>query len=244
MRQFAAVLVAMFTTIGHAQVVHRYATFTNEGAKMEVKDSVRVSASDFHEGLYQVTVHGWVHDDYINEVDKSVMAGAALLTVKKDTIGEIFDPYPTDSLWESNARRMSKYHEVVLSGKVKGRQLERRSFPSITVQRFFENSRGGAVRDALVDVLKVNGWEGKDFDEYECWAYLNRSANPTEPDFQALMIFRNGMPYCLVNKGEDFEYAKLKGKEERDHGMFYFFQRPNDRFLTQVEEIVFDYVQL
>jgi hypothetical protein len=47
-----------------------------------------------------------------------------------------------------------------------------------------------------------------------------------------------------VNKGEEFEYTKLKGAEMRDHGMFYFFQRPNERFLKDIDDIVFDYVVL
>ena len=92
--------------------------------------------------------------------------------------------------------------------------------------------------------IRDRDWEGKNFGEYECWAYLNRSANPSQPDFQALVIFRSGIPYCLVNKGEEFEYAKLKGAEMRDHGMFYFFQRPNERFLKDIDDIVFDYVVL
>ena len=244
MRKIAVILLVSWSTITYSQVIRREAQLNNGEDQLELRDSVRVSASNFKGGEYDATVHLWVHDDYVNVLDKRLMAGAALLSVKKDTLGFCADGFPIDSLWESTARRMSKYHEVILSGKIIGRQLERRSFPTLTIEHFFEGKRGGAVRDALVEHLKTKGWEGKDFGEYECWAYLNRSANPSQPDFQTLIIFRSGIPYCLVNKGEEFEYAKLKGAEMRDYGMFYFFQRPNDRFLKEIDDIVFDYVVL
>lgn len=244
MKQFALFALLTAANVAHSQVIRREALLVQGEESLELRDSVRVSASNFQNGEYDATVHVWVHDDYVNVLDKHLMAGAPLLSVKKDTLGYCAEGFPIDSLWESGARRMSKYHEVVLSGKVNGRQLERRSFPTITIENFFKGSRGGAVRDALVEVLKSKDWEGKDFGEYECWAYLNASANPSQPDFQALMIFRNGMPYCLVNKGEDFSYEKIKAAEMRDHGKYYFFQRPNERFLQRVDDIVFDYVVL
>lgn len=244
MKHLAVFLFLFVATVANSQVVRREALMVSREESIELRDSVRVSASNFKDGAYDATVHLWVHDDFVNVLDKRLMAGAPLISVKKDTLGYCEEGYPIDSLWESSARRMSKYHEVVLSGTINGRQLERRSFPTITLENFFKGRRGGAIRDALVDELKAKDWEGKDFGEYECWAYLNRSSNPSQPDFQAILIFRNGIPYCLVNKGESFEYEKLKGQEMRDHGMFYFFQRPNERFLKDIDDIVFDYVVL
>ena len=244
MRKLAVLALLSWATVAHSQIVRREAEMTSGEDRLKLRDSVRVSASNFKGGEYEATVHMWVHDDYVNVLDKRLIAGAALLSVKKDTLGFCNEGFPIDSLWESTARRMSKYHEVILSGNIKGRQLERRSFPTLTVEHFFEGKRGGAVRDALVELLKTKGWEGKEFGEYECWAYLNRSANPSQPDFQTLIIFRSGIPYCLVNKGEEFEYGKLKGAEMRDYGMFYFFQRPNDRLLKEIDDIVIDYVML
>ena len=244
MRKLAVLALLSWATAAHSQIVRREAEMTSGEDRLKLRDSVRVSASNFKGGEYEATVHMWVHDDYVNVLDKRLIAGAALLSVKKDTLGFCNEGFPIDSLWESTARRMSKYHEVILSGNIQGRQLERRSFPTLTVKHFFEGKRGGAVRDALVELLKTKGWEGKEFGEYECWAYLNRSANPSQPDFQTLIIFRSGIPYCLVNKGEEFEYGKLKGAEMRDYGMFYFFQRPNDRLLKEIDDIVIDYVML
>ena len=227
-----------------AQVVRRQATLTNEEGILTLTDSVRVSASNFENGSYDVIVHTWVHRDFINELDQRVMAEAVLFNGKKDTLGQVQESYPLDSLWPSSAHRMSKYYEVVASGKVVGRELERRSFPTQMVERFFEGKRGGSLRAPLVEAFKKQGWERRDFGEYESWAYLNRSSNPGLPDFQALFIFRGSMPYCLVNKGEEFDYEKLKGSEQRTHGMYYFFQRPNDRFLQELDNIVFDYLPL
>lgn len=244
MRKVLVVALLCLGYVAQSQVVRREAEMTAGEDRLELRDSVRVSATNFSQGSYDATVHVYVHDDFVNVLDKRLMAGAALLSEKRDTLGFCEEGYPIDSLWESAARRMGKYHEVVLSGKILGRQLERKSFPTITIENFFEGKRGGALRDALVEVLKAKDWESKDFGEYECWAYLNRSANPSQPEFQALMIFRSGIPYCLVNTGEAFEYAKLKGSEMRDHGMFYFFQRPNERFLKDIDDIVFDYVVL
>lgn len=244
MRKLAVLALLSWATVAHSQIVRQEAEMTSGEDRLELRDSVRVSASNFKGGEYEATVHMWVHENYINIFDKRLMTGAALLSVKKDTLGFCNEGFPIDSLWESTARRMSKYHEVILSGNIKGRQLERRSFPTLTVEHFFEGKRGSAVRDALVELLKTKGWEGKEFGEYECWAYLNRSANPSQPDFQTLIIFRSGIPYCLVNKGEEFEYGKLKGAEMRDYGMFYFFQRPNNSFLKEIDDIVIDYVVL
>ena len=122
--------------------------------RLELRDSVRVSASNFNGGSYDATVHLWVHDDYVNVLDKRLMAGATLLSSKKDTLGFCEEGFPIDSLWESTARRMSKYHEVVLSGSINGRQLERRSFPTITVENFFEGKRGVRFATPLLKYLK------------------------------------------------------------------------------------------
>ena len=233
-----------FCTMSNAQVVRRTANFTNGEGTLSLRDSVRIFATDFNSGYYQGTAHVWVHEDFVNELDKRVMADAALLNAKKDTLGTVYTSYPLDSLWESTARRMSKYYEVVLSGQVLGRELERKSFPTNFLENYFSGQRLGAVNDNLKDAFKKNNWEYQRFDGYECCAYLNRSTNPTTPDFQALFIVRSGLPYCLVNKGESFEYAKLKESAKRDNGMFYFFQRPNDRFMKEIDDIVFNYLPL
>ncbi|CAI8435791.1 MAG: Uncharacterised protein [Cryomorphaceae bacterium] len=240
-----AALGLLLSLPAFSQVVRREAHLTasdGEGT-LTLRDSVRVFATDPQNGDYTATVHCWVHRDYVNVADARVMADAALLNEKKDSLGRVSESYPVDSLWESSARRMSKYYEVVLSGRVSARELERRSFPTIALEHFFDGRRG-AVRDALVEVLKQQGWERKDFGDYEAWAYLNKSTNPGLPDFQALLIFRGPIPYCLINKGAPFEYEKLKGSEQRTHGMYYFFQRPNDRFLQEIDDIVFDYLPL
>lgn len=240
-----ALIGLLLSTTAFGQVVRREAQFTasdNEGI-LTLKDSVRVFATNPQEGNYTATVHVWIHRDFVNVADQRIMAEATLLNEKKDSLGRVVESYPADSLWESSARRMSKYYEVILSGEVSARELERRSFPTIALEHFFDGRRG-AVRDALVETLSKQGWKQKDFGDYEAWAYLNKSTNPGLPDFQAILIFRGPIPYCLINKGEDFEYEKLKGSEKRTHGMYYFFQRPNDRFLKEIDDIVFDYLPL
>lgn len=246
MRIFALSLIGLFlTTSLSGQVVRRQATLlASDGeGELTLRDSVRVFATDFSEGNYSATVHCWVHRDFINEADGRVMADAGLLNEKRDTLGAVLSSFPTDSLWPSSARRMSKYYEVVLTGEVSARELERRSFPTIALEHFFEGRRG-AIKEALEEELASKGWEKQSFGEYEAWAYLNRSTNPGLPDFQAILIFRGPIPYCLINKGEEFEYEKLKGSEKRTHGMYYFFQRPNDRFLGEIDNIVFNYLPL
>lgn len=241
---FYCFILLALCTLSNAQVVRRTANFTHGEGTLSLRDSVRIFATDFNGGYYQGTVHAWVHEEFVNELDKRVMGDAPLLSAKKDSLGTIHSSYPVDSLWESKAHRMSKYYEVILSGQVLGRELERKSFPTNFLENYFSGHRLGAVNDALKAAFKKNGWEYKRFNEYECWAYLNRSANPSEPDFQALFIVRSGLPYCLVNKGESFEYAKLKESAKRENGTFYFFQRPNDRFMKEIDDIVFDYLPL
>ena len=230
--------------VSNAQVVRRTANFTQGEGTLSLRDSVRIFATDFNGGYYQGTVHAWVHEDFVNELDKRVMSDAPLLSAQKDSLGTVHSSYPVDSLWESKARRMSKYYEVILSGQVLGRELERKSFPTNFLESYFSGQRLGAVNDDLIAAFEKNEWEYQSFDEYECWAYLNRSENPSEPDFQALFIVRSGLPYCLVNKGEPFEYAKLKESTKRENGTFYFFQRPNDRFMKEIDDIVFNYLPL
>ena len=244
-RSLYALMGLLLSTSMFGQLVRREAHFLasdNQGS-LTLKDSVRVFATNLEEGAYTATIHCWVHKDFVNIADQRIMADAPLLSNTKDSLGAVHESYPADSLWESSARRMSKYYEVVLSGKVNAREFERRSFPTIALEHFFEGRRG-AVRDALVETLAKQGWEQKDFGDYEAWAYLNRSTNPGLPDFQAILIFRGPIPYCLINKGASFEYEKLKGSEQRTHGMYYFFQRPNDRFLKKIDDIVFDYLPL
>ena len=141
------------------------------------------------------------------------MAGATVASKKTPRI--LREGFPIDSLWESTARRMSKYHEVVLSGSINGRQLERRSFPTITVENFFEGKRGGAVRD-LVEVLKTEIGKAKT-SESTVLGLLEPERQSLTTRFQALVIFRSGIPYCLMNKGEEFEYAKLKVPKRDRH---------------------------
>ena len=98
--------------VSNAQVVRRTANFTQGEGTLSLRDSVRIFATDFNGGYYQGTVHAWVHEDFVNELDKRVMSEAPLLSAQKDSLGTVHSSYPVDSLWESNARRMSKYYEV------------------------------------------------------------------------------------------------------------------------------------
>lgn len=240
-----ALLGLVLSSSAFGQVVRREAHFSaSDGEGMlTLKDSVRIFATNPDHGSYTGTLHCWVHQDYVNVADARIMSEAALLGKNKDSLGIVSESYPADSIWESSARRMRKYYEVVLSGEVSARELERRSFPTIALEQFFEGRRG-AVREALVETLEEQGWTQKEFGDYEAWAYMNTSTNPGLPDFQAILIFRGPIPYCLINKGEDFEYEKLKGSEQRTHGTYYFFQRPNERFLQEIDDIVFDYLPL
>ena len=230
--------------LANAQLIRRSADLAEDGGHLSLRDSVRVAAYDNGISTYKIHLHCWVHEDFINVIDKRVMAEAALFSKKLDTLGKVRDSYPLDSLWESSARRRSKYYEVVLSGNLDSRHIERRSFPTYMLEQFFSEKRVGSMKENLENELKRSGWENKSFGEYDTWAFLDYQRNPGKPEFQALFIFRGSMPYVLINKGELFEYPKLKLTEDRDYGTFYFFQRPNDRFLSEIDDIVMDYVPL
>jgi len=185
-----------------------------------------------------------VHEDFVNVVDKRVMADAALLSQKFDTLGTVSDSYPLDSLWESGGRRKSNFYEVILSGTLNSRHLERRSFPTYRVEQFFSEKHVGSMKENLEAELEKGGWERTAYGEYDAWAFLDQQRNPSKPALQALFIFRGSMPYVLINKGELFEYSKLKLTEDRDYRTYYFFQRPNDRFLEEIDNIVLKYIKI
>ncbi|HAP71765.1 MAG TPA: hypothetical protein DCQ41_04795 [Cryomorphaceae bacterium] len=233
-----------YTILAHGQVIRRSADLAKDEGLLTLRDSVRIAAYDNGPGTYEVHLHCWVHEDFVNVIDKRVMAEAALFSKKLDTLGKVRDSYPLDSLWESSARRKSNYYEVVLSGTLKSRHLERRSFPTYMLEQFFSEKRVGSIKENLENELKKSGWENKSFGDYDAWAFRDHQRNPGKPELQALFIFRGSMPYVLINKGALFEYPKLKLTEDRDYGTFYFFQRPNDRFLSEIDNIVLDYVQL
>ena len=72
-----------FCSLSNAQVVRRTANFTNGEGTLSLRDSVRIFATDFKSGYYQGTAHVWVHEDFVNELDKRVMADAALQCKKR-----------------------------------------------------------------------------------------------------------------------------------------------------------------
>ena len=84
MRKSAVIALLAWASVAHSQVVRREAEMTSGEDHLELRDSVRLSASNFNGGSYDATVHLWVHDDYINVLDKRLMAGAALLSNKKE----------------------------------------------------------------------------------------------------------------------------------------------------------------
>jgi len=228
----------------NAQLIRRSADLAEDGGHLSLRDSVRVAAYDNGTSTYEVHLHCWVHEDFVNVVDKRVMADAALLSQKFDTLGTVRDSYPLDSLWESGGRRKSNFYEVILSGTLNSRHLERRSFPTYRVEQFFSEKHVGSMKENLEAELEKGGWERTAYGEYDVWAFLDQQRNPSKPALQALFIFRGSMPYVLINKGELFEYSKLKLTEDRDYGTYYFFQRPNDRFLEEIDNIVLNYIPL
>jgi len=228
----------------NAQLIRRSADLAEDGGHLSPRDSVRVAAYDNGTSTYEVHLHCWVHEDFVNVVDKRVMADAALLSQKFDTLGTVSDSYPLDSLWESGGRRKSNFYEVILSGTLNSRHLERRSFPTYRVEQFFSEKHVGSMKENLEAELEKGGWERTAYGEYDAWAFLDQQRNPSKPALQALFIFRGSMPYVLINKGELFEYSKLKLTEDRDYGTYYFFQRPNDRFLEEIDNIVLNYIPL
>lgn len=228
----------------NAQLIRRSADLAEDGGHLSLRDSVRVAAYDNGTSTYKVHLHCWVHEDFVNVVDKRVMADAALLSQKFDTLGTVRDSYPLDSLWESGGRRKSNFYEVILSGTLNSRHLERRSFPTYRVEQFFSEKHVGSMKENLEAELEKGGWERTAYGEYDAWAFLDQQRNPSKPALQALFIFRGSMPYVLINKGELFEYSKLKLTEDRDYGTYYFFQRPNDRFLEEIDNIVLNYIPL
>lgn len=232
------------TLLAQGQVIRRSADLAKDGGHLTLRDSVRIAAYDNGPGTYEVHLHCWVHKDFINVGDKSIIEEAALFSEKLDTLGKVRDSYKVDSLWESSARRRSKYYEVVLSGTLKSRHLERRSFPTYMLEQFFSEKRGGSMKEDLEYELRNNGWEKNTFGSYDVWAFLDHQRNPSKPTFQALLIFRGNLPYALINKGETIEYSKIRLTEDRDYGTYHYFQRPNDRFLAEIDDIVLDYIQL
>jgi len=228
----------------NAQLIRRSADLSEDGGHLSLRDSVRVAAYDNGTSTYEVHLHCWVHEDFVNVVDKRVMADAALLSQKFDTLGTVRDSYPLDSLWESGGRRKSNFYEVILSGTLNSRHLERRSLPTYRVEQFFSEKHIGSMKENLEAELEKGGWERTAYGEYDAWAFLDQQRNPSKPELQALFIFRGSMPYVLINKGELFEYSKLKLTEDRDYGTYYFFQRPNDRFLDEIDNIVLNYIPL
>ena len=83
MRKLAVIALLAWASVAHSQVVRREATLTSGEDRLELRDSVRVSASNFNGGSYDATVHLWVHDDYVNVLDKRLMAGAHCFQAKK-----------------------------------------------------------------------------------------------------------------------------------------------------------------
>lgn len=229
---------------GKAQLVRNSATMVKNDGTAVLLDSVRIYATDLSDGQYTAVIFAKVHGDFIALAeDSTVLEGAKLYHSKDSIIGSVSGTFEVDTLWPSTARRMSKYYDVVLSGKVSSKDLHRKSFPTLQIEDFFSSNRG-AIYEKLTDELKVTGWTTKSFGEYEAWSYMNDQSTPWAPEFQALIIFRSGIPYCLVNQGEAFDYEKVKAKEKRNTGTYYFFQRPNDRFFQEIEDIVYDYIPL
>ena len=93
-----------YTILAHGQVIRRSADLAKDEGLLTLRDSVRIAAYDNGPGTYEVHLHCWVHEDFVNVIDKRVMAEAALFSKKLDTLGKVRDSYPLDSLWESSAR--------------------------------------------------------------------------------------------------------------------------------------------
>lgn len=224
------------------QLVRGEALLKGEGT-ITLRDSVQLTATDLRSGSYAAVRHARVHRDFISVADSAILKGGYLVWDRTDTLGMATADFSVDTLWPSTERRMSKYYEVVVSGRVAAEELHRRSFPTVAVEYFFQDNRG-AVHDPMVEALTALGWERADVDEYEVWSYMDRHTRPDQPRFLALMLFRSGIPYVLINQGASFEYDKVKAVETRSTGTYYFFQRPNERFTSAIEDIVYSYLPL
>jgi hypothetical protein len=244
MKNLFTIGALLFAFGASAQLVHRKAPLTKDGGALEIRDSVRVSAYDNGLNTFEVHLHGWVHNEFINELDKRMMADAVIFGEKGDTLATVSESYPVDSLWPSAARRKSKYYEVSFSGTLATKYLERRTFPTYALEQFYSEKQTGSQAERLAQFFGANGWEESNEGEYQIWAFLDRQQNPSQPSYIALFILRGSMPYCLVNHGEAMDYSKIKQVEDREYGTYHFFQRPNDRFLKEIDDLVLNYIQL
>ena len=79
------------TILAHGQVIRRSADLAKDEGHLTLRDSVRIAAYDSGPGTYEVHLHCWVHEDFVNVIDKRVMAEAGLFSKKLDTLGKVLD---------------------------------------------------------------------------------------------------------------------------------------------------------
>lgn len=243
MKHLFAVLLVGCSTLAHGQLIRKSASLTCPTGEVVLRDSVRVDLDRYEMGSYQCALHVWVHRDFVLSEGKSLVADAPLLSESKDTLGFTTTRVVVDTLWQSTTRRMSRFYEAVLVGSVQDRDLRSKSLPTAMIEAFYNERAAGSLVENLVELLKAQGWEYRPFGDFEAWSFMNEQ-RPWRHEFAALLVFRNGQPYCLVNHGEEFEYDKLKGKEENRLGTFYFFQRANERYKEDLENLVYSYIPL
>ncbi len=243
MKQLLAVLFIAFTASVNAQLIRKTASFTCATGEVELRDSVRVDVDQYTIGSYQCALHVWIHRDFVQAEAKTLLADAPLITDLKDTLGFTTTVVKVDTLWPSKTRRMSRFYEAILVGQVQDRDLRSKTHPTAMIEAFYSERASGSLVENLVALLKEQGWEFRDFGDFQAWAYMN-TQRPWRPEFAALFVFRNDQPYCLVNRGEDFRYDKLKGTEQNRLGTFYYFQRANVRTAEDLENIIYSYTPL
>lgn len=240
----AALLLPALPAFVSAQVVRRSAELTKKGGAAILRDSVHVDVQDLSDGTYTAHLHVFVHRDFVEESATQILLNAPLLTREKDTLGSVIEPIQADTLWPSQQRRMSRYYEAVLSGTVSSSNIHRRSLPTPLIESFFSTKQVGDIYGRLTDLLEENGWKKTEFDVFEAWTVLFEQEKPWSPRFNAIFVFKDNQPYCLINNGEPFTYAKLKGTQVNHQGAFYYFQKPNPRLAGQLEDLVYYFIPL
>jgi len=245
--KYATLFIFLTSTFfAQAQLTKGEATILSkpDGDKLfTINDSTRIAIGPQESGWYKTSVVAFVAKKSVS-ADSMLAADAILLKADKLAMGKVLADVKVDYR-QAEGRGMYKFYKVIVSGYIKSYSIHYRSIPEKGLEEILNDSKVAGRNDRLAEFFKTHGFVKQEFGDYTAWVYLDKAGSLDEPTYRTAVIYRGEtMIYAVVSRAETLKLDKLKDEQTHNTGNYFFYQKPNEKALREIQDIIYSFIPL
>lgn len=208
-----------------------------------MQDSIRISISNPDKGWYSASFVCIVPKNAVN-ADSVLAPKTQLLNSAKKPVGMVLEEVKVD-VRQAEGRGLIKFYQIRIEGYISSKEIHYRSIPEKGLEEILNDPKVAGKNDRMLDYFNAHGFIKQEFGDYTAWVYLDKNATLEEPPYRTAVIYRGEtMIYAVVSRKDYFNLEKLKEEQKHNTGQYYFFQKPNERTLKEVQDIIYNFIPL